>query len=33
VQASFLHVHWAAHPELAQSFARAAASALHGAAT
>jgi cobyrinic acid a,c-diamide synthase len=25
VQASYLHVHWAAHPELAQSFAQAAA--------
>ena len=25
VQASWLHVHWAAHPELAQSFAAAAA--------
>jgi cobyrinic acid a,c-diamide synthase len=33
VQASFLHVHWAAHPELAEGFARAAASAPQGAAT
>jgi cobyrinic acid a,c-diamide synthase len=37
VQASYLHVHWAAHPELAQAFAQAAAApisrgALHGAA-
>jgi cobyrinic acid a,c-diamide synthase len=32
VQASFLHTHWAAHPELAQGFARAAASAPQRAA-
>jgi cobyrinic acid a,c-diamide synthase len=31
VQAGYLHVHWAAHPELAQAFARAAAPVLRGA--
>jgi cobyrinic acid a,c-diamide synthase len=32
VQASFLHVHWAAYPELARSFAGAASAATQGAA-